>query len=371
MRIGFFADILRNKTTGIERHVYNIIEQLLEIDKDNEYILIHTKDTKIQLSRHIETFILENRFKFPGGKIFNLCLSSREKFRRNFDLLHCPFHEVPFLFNPPVKTVVTVHDITACLFPRYHPLRRTIDYKILFKPVLRRVNRIIAISENTRKDLIEHFKLPEDKIDIIPPGCDTIFRTITDQSQIMRIKEKYSLPDKFILSVSTLEPRKNFVGIIRAYSIFKKKRDNVPKLVIVGGKGWGYNPIFSEVKKLKLEKHIIFTGYVPDEDLPFIYNASSLFVFASFYEGFGLPPLEAMACGIPTLCTSDTSFFEATGNAAVSINPYDVEDIAEKIERVLNSKSLREDLIQKGLRQAGKFNWKETAQKTLEVYRKL
>jgi glycosyltransferase involved in cell wall biosynthesis len=235
------------------------------------------------------------------------------------------------------------------------------------KKQLREADKIIAVSKNTKNDIIELFKVKEEKIKVIYPGIDKAFKEIDKKSEKVKlIKEKYKLPESYLLYLGTLEPRKNIIGIIKAYEIFREKNIDFKKykLVIAGGTGWKSNKIFKTHKKSKYYHDIIFLGYINKKDKSYLYNGAKIFLFPSFFEGFGFPPLEAMACGVPTIVGNNSSLSEAVGDSAIQVNPYKQELVAKAIENLLKDNGLYEKYKEKGLRKSLQFNW----DKTYKVY---
>jgi glycosyltransferase involved in cell wall biosynthesis len=284
------------------------------------------------------------------------------------NIIHDPSVISPTLLSIKSKKIVTVYDLVPFIYPKLHPNQTLWSYRLFFKKILNKSDMIITISQNSKKDLMRLFKINENKIKVIQLAVSEEFR-ILDDEQKKSAKQNNPL-GKFILFVGTLEPRKNIPGLLRAFYQLKKKGFE-HKLVIVGKKGWKYEDIFRTIKKLNLKKEVIFLGYVPQEEIINLYNAADLFVFPSLYEGFGLPPLEAMACGCPVVVSNTSSMPEVCGNAALYVNPYNVPEIAQAMERVLTDTKLKKDMIKKGLKQAKKFSWEKNARETLEVYEEL
>lgn len=239
-------------------------------------------------------------------------------------------------------------------------------YKFLFPRTLKTADRIIAVSNSTKRDLINYFNIPEEKIKVILEAADEKFKLL-NKEEINEVKQKYNLNFPFILYVGTLEARKNIPTLIKAF--YKIKKKNIEhKLVIAGKKGWKYKEIFETIDKLDLQNDVVFTGYVSDEDLPALYNAADLFVYPSIYEGFGLPPLEAMACGTPVITSNTSSLPEVVGDAGIMVDPCDVDGLTQTMCDVLTNDGLREDMIKKGLERAKMFTWEKCARETLKVY---
>ena len=261
--------------------------------------------------------------------------------------------------------IVTCHDIIPLIF--YNNIKK-LKFRYAVSGI-KNADKIIADSYNTKQDIISYFKIPDEKIKIIPLAADKIFQPL-DEVIISKIKQKYNFDFPLILYVGTLEPRKNIPTLIKAFC--KLKKEGLPHILLVTGKKDGkYKKIFEMVKKLNLQKDVIFTGYIPREDLPTIYNAVDLFVYPSLYEGFSLPPLEAMACGTPVITSNTSSLPEVVGDAGIMVNPYEIDGLAKAMYEVLTDCGLREDMIKKGLKRAKMFSWERTAKETLEVYQEV
>ena len=281
------------------------------------------------------------------------------------------FH-APDFFLPPVKsstkTIVTVHDLSYIREPDTVMPGMADHLNSSVPRSVKRANHVIAVSEATRQDLIELYDTPAEKITTLYHGVTAEFQPSTDETRQAAIRQKYGLEVRpFILSVSTLQPRKNFRRLIQAFAHL----DSTYGLVIVGGRGWQYETIFQEVKKQGLIDRVIFPGFVEDADLPWLYNMADLFVYPSLYEGFGLPILEAMACGTPVVASNQSSLPEVVGQAGLLVNPRDVEALATAMQRMLVDRVLRGQLVEAGFKQAKKFTWSDMAGKLLALYQKL
>ena len=280
------------------------------------------------------------------------------------DLFHGPDFTLPPL-RAGTKAIVTVHDLSYLRLPFcFKPA--LLDYLVTNVPrAVHRANWVLADSESTRRDAIELLKVPEDKVGVLYPGVESRFRPILDVQARARVRTKYDLPKRFILSVGTVQPRKNYERLVQAFS-----RLQVPglSLVIVGGKGWLYEKLFQRVNELSLQDRVMFTGYVDDIDLPVVYNLAEVFVFPSLYEGFGIPPLEAMSCGIPVVAANNSSLPEAVGHAGLLVNAEDVEALAHALSRILDDSTLRQALIGQGLLHAKQFTWERAAHTLLDTY---
>ena len=233
--------------------------------------------------------------------------------------------------------------------------------------MLKRSDKIIAVSYSTKQDLMNYFKISDNKIKVIYEAADQIFQPLSSE-KVQHFKDKYDLNYQYILYVGTLEPRKNIPLIIKAFYILNKEGFQ-HKLVIAGKKGWKYKTIYQLIDKLNLQKEVIFIGFIPDNDLPALYNAANLFVYPSLYEGFGLPPLEAMSCGCPVITSNISSLPEVVGDAGIMIDPYSVDELYEAMHKVLINEIVRKDMIKKGLERSQMFSWTKTAEETLKIYK--
>jgi glycosyltransferase involved in cell wall biosynthesis len=281
-------------------------------------------------------------------------------------LFHATEHLLPKLTH--ARSVFTLHDTAYLLFPEYHLPRNRIYLRAMMPRFLERADRVIAVSENTRRDALRLYRLDPGKIEVIPEGVDARFRPEVDDTIVSAVRRRYDLPERFILCISTIEPRKNLTTLLEAYAALRHDHPDV-RLVIVGGKGWLFERFFERLRSLGLEGEVVLTGYVPDEDVPALLNAAELFAFPSEFEGFGLPPLEAMACGVPVVCSNAASLPEVVGEAGVLLPPRDVAAWVEAFGRLLDDAQLREDLRARGLERASRFTWDAAARRTLDVYR--
>jgi glycosyltransferase involved in cell wall biosynthesis len=236
---------------------------------------------------------------------------------------------------------------------------------------VRRANHIIAVSEATKRDLVRLTGTPENKITVIHEAAEPIYFPIHDHDVLSQVHAKYHLPEQYILFVGTIEPRKNLPTLIRAFHELIGKYKAQADLAIVGKQGWLYDQVYQLVGDLGLEKRVRFLGRVPSADLPHLYNASQMLVLPSYYEGFGLPPLEAMACGVPVVVSESSAIPEVVGDAGLRVACEDVEGFTVAMWRLLTDESLRTDMIAKGLKRVRCFSWERAARETLEVYRRV
>jgi glycosyltransferase involved in cell wall biosynthesis len=286
------------------------------------------------------------------------------------DLLHALAFVAPLA--APCPFVVTIYDLSFLRYPEaFRPLNRWYLTQFTAHSV-KRAKAVIAISESTRQDVINLLGVPPERVHTVYCGADEKFRPLPP-AKVDAFKADYQLPDTFILFLGTLEPRKNVDGLIRAYSSWRAREPDAPPLVVAGGKGWYYSKIFELVESLNLTESIRFPGYISQEELPLWYNAASLFVYPSHFEGFGLPVLEAMACGIPVITSTVSSLPEVAGRdgAAWLVSPTDDEALAQAMAKLMANADLRASMSERGLAQAAKFRWEKTARETVAIYQKV
>ncbi len=286
--------------------------------------------------------------------------------------------DVTHFFNyivPPFvhgKTVVTVHDMVYRAYPETVRGRTKHMLDLGLVTSMHRADRIVTDSEFSRSEIIKYYPEFSDKIRVVPCGVDTEqFHPETDADKIAAMRNKYGIPKNYFLYLGTLEPRKNLERLIDAYAQFAKKQTNPPTLVLAGGKGWLYDGIFAKVKSLGLEQHVLFTQYIDSADMCALMSSALAFTFPSIYEGFGMPPLEAMACGTPVLVSDAASLPEVTGDCAVIVKPDDTGSIADGLERLYNDENLRRRLSAEGLERAKLFSWERSAQMLHAIYEEI
>ena len=364
MRIGVDYTAAVRQKAGIGRYVRELFKHLGKIDRQNSYILLVPRDSALHpLPANFRYLRLpfSERMMYIFWQRLRIPLPA-EAFTGPLALFHSPDFVLPPLAGTP--SILTIHDLSFLRVPDCFT-QNLLNY--LSKAVPRSVRRadfILADSENTRKDLVELMGLAPERVEVLYAGVGENFKP----SDGGKARARYKLPERFILSLGTLEPRKNFARLIRAFA--RLKRSDL-KLVIAGRKGWLYEEIFMAVKECGLENDVIFPGYVEDEDLPSLYSAAELFVYPSIYEGFGLHPLEAMACGTPVVASEAPPLPEVLGDAALFFPPYDEEAIASAMEKALLDEGLRRKLRERGFARSALFSWEKSAQKLLEIYHRL
>jgi glycosyltransferase involved in cell wall biosynthesis len=356
---------------GAGNYIIQLIRALASLKVNDEFVIFAQKRGHAQISLpendSVEWIILEDRN--PGSRlIWEQTLFPQLVKKSGVNLLHSLHYTRPMKL--PCASVVTFHDMTFFLYPELHTLAKRLFFPLAIRASARRADALIADSESTRQDAIQVLGISPEKIKTTQLGVDPAFRPINDTAAKGKIAEKYDLPEKFILYVGLIEPRKNLPILISAFKRLIDSGENY-KLVLVGRYGWMYKDLLRQINNLDLEGKVHFTGYVSQEDLPLVYNLSSLFVYPTIYEGFGLPALEAMACGVPVITTDVSSLPEIVGEAGILIPVNDVEALYGSMIEVLRNEDLRRKMINKGMQRAAKFTWEQTAKLTFQVYQQV
>jgi glycosyltransferase involved in cell wall biosynthesis len=288
-----------------------------------------------------------------------------ELMRLGLDVLHSPDFIPPH--RPSCRSVITVHDLAFLLYPHFLT-KESARYYGHIDQAVRWTDHIIAVSESTKRDTMQHLGVPEDKITVVYEAANPLFRPVDGDEAREEVRNRHGVEGPFILFVSTIEPRKNVPTLLRAvWQLLECYKEDV-RLVLAGGKGWLFQDAFAVVEELNLDSRVHFVGRVSSEDLLNLYNAAEMLAHPAFYEGFGLPPLEAMACGLPVVVANVASLPEVVGDAGLLIDPHDADELTVAMWRILNDTSLREEMQRKGLRQAERFSWQRAARETLEIY---
>lgn len=371
--------LVKVNKTGIGWCVQNLLMNLPHMDGVSyqlNYFSLGTNDEQLKSIEHYKSF---------GYQIKKCNWCESRVYRIMSNIIPLPYSHffgddsnVSVFFNyivPPGvrgRKIVLVYDMVYKAFPETVKKRTKSLLKMSLEKTCERADHIITISEFSKREIIKYLGIPEGKISIMPCGVDlSIYHPDYSEEMIVKTLGKYNVPRNYLLYLGTLEPRKNIVRMIEAYSLAKEKNTDIPKLVMAGGKGWVYSRIFETVHRLKLEDDIIFTGYISEFDVPMLMKGARAFLFPSLYEGFGMPPLEAMACGTPVLVSNVASLPEVVGEASIKVDPFSVESIKSGIELITYDESIRIELSQKGLERAKMFTWDRAAQVLLGTIKTL
>ncbi|MGE0129585.1 MAG: glycosyltransferase family 4 protein [Blastocatellales bacterium] len=372
MHIGIDAHAIGARQGGNETYIRNLIKSLAGIDGENRYTIYLANARAAAQWREGFTNQYKNfsvRLLPPPTPLVRVpVFLAYELFRRPVDVLHVQYTAPPFCRVP---VVATIHDLAFERMPETFTRRGSFQLKLTVRRTAKKAARIATVSEYSRQDLLGIYKLPPEKVVVTYNGIESHFTPQqASPNEAEQIRQRFGVSRDFLLAVGSLQPRKNLVRLIRAYSKLRSEREDfTPQLVIVGRKLWLTDGIFDEVNRQRWADDVILTGYVADEDLPALYRAARAFVYPSLFEGFGLPPLEAMACGTPVVTSGVSSLPEVTGDAALLIDPNDEQALANALIEILNNERLRVELREKGIAQAGKFTWRDAAEKTLRLYR--
>jgi len=371
MRIGFDISAQSLPRSGIGQYQIHLLEALLRLDKENDYLLYafnlrnRERFSSIRFpSDHYQMKVIP----FPQRLITFWWMKFRspplERMAGDCDLFQVS--EVCIQPAKKAKTVAMVHDLTTLLFPQYH----TAGNRFLHNQRFRRLNKvdgILANSEATKRDILNHLDIRPEKVFVIPLGADERFRPMKKED-IHPVLQKYQLDKPYILFVGTLEPRKNAETLVRAFNELKQRHSIPHELVLAGRKGWLFEPILKTIGFSPFKGDIRLLDYVEDSEVPALMNGATVFSYPSFYEGFGLPVLEAMQCGAPVVTSSVSSLPEVGGGACLYIHPESADELAETLYRVIRDYSLQKILSEKGIERAKQFSWDRCAEETLKAY---
>jgi glycosyltransferase involved in cell wall biosynthesis len=366
MRIGIDAHAIGSRTAGNETYIKNLIAALAEIDSENQYVLFFTsKNIASEWAGRFKNFGVH--LVRPHNRYLRIPVSlPLAVMQAGVDLLHVQYTAPPVCSKP---VVTTIHDLSFEHLPEFYTPRERYLFHLAISFTARRAARILTVSEYSRQDLLTTYKLSPEKVVVTPDAIGSQFGPVGEAEKLNSIRKKYGIEKEYLLSVGTLQPRKNFVRLIKAYDALRSSDDEFGhQLVIVGKKGWLYHDIFRVAQGSRYLEDIRFTGYVDDDDLPGLYSGAAAFVYPSIFEGFGLPVLEAMACGTPVVTSNSSSLPEVVGDAGLTVDPYDELALQKAIQRVVFDEALRKKLVRRGLAQAQKFSWQQTAEMTLKVY---
>lgn len=364
VRIGFDARKLHD--FGIGTYIRNLLRQLARLDHTSEFVLLSRAadvETLRQLGPNFRP-VVETAGNYSAAEQIKVPLALR---REGVTLFHAPHYVLPPLVSCP--SVVTIHDCIHLMFPQYLPNRFALTYARTFLSLAaRRATRVITVSESSKRDILRFVDTAPDKIDVIYNAYDERFGEEPREEDVVRVRERYQLQDEFVLYAGNVKPHKNVERLIDAFHLVRQRGLDHLKLVVIGDEVSHYASLRRAVHRYNLHRYVRFLGYMPEDTLAIMYRLAGVFVFPSLYEGFGLPPLEAMASGTPVVVSNVSSLPEVAGDAAILVNPLDPSDIADGIVRVLTNDDLRRDLRRKGVERARQFSWEASARRVREIY---
>ena len=364
MRIGIDARKLHD--FGIGTYIRNLLRELGKLDRDTDYVILSRPDDDMTVRAFGENFrpvaVTAGNYSFAEQIAIPYALA-----RQHVDLFHAPHYVLPPLVRCP--SVVTIHDCIHLMFPQYLPNRWALTYaRTSISMAAKRSTRVLTVSESSKRDIQRFVDIPPGKIDVIYNSFDPRFGVEPDADTVDRVRERYQLQSEFVLYAGNVKPHKNLERLIDAFQIVRSRGLDHLKLILIGDEISKYTALRRAVHKHQLHNYVRFLGYLPEDTLAVMYRLAGVFVFPSLYEGFGLPPLEAMASGTPVVTSNVSSLPEVAGDAAVLVDPYNAEAIADGIYRVLTDNDLRSDLRRRGPQRARQFSWESSVRRVREIY---
>ena len=369
MRIAIDAHSVGNQLAGNETYAVNLIEALAAVDQSNQYTLYVTRQSAIdRFANRWPNFNVKRTV--PHTPLVRIPVTLSAELRRNpVDVLHVQYTAPPLA---PCSVVATIHDLSFEHLPETFNRRSRAQLRLTVRRTARKAAQILTLSEFSRRDIVDTYRIAPDRVSVTPAAAPSHFKPIEDETELRKIREIYGIERDYILSVSSIQPRKNLIRLIEAYSCLRGLRPEgkLPQLILVGKRGWLDNETFRAAQRHSANNDIAFTGYVAENDLSALYSGATCFVYPSFFEGFGLPVLEAMQCGAPVIAGNRTSIPEVVGNAGLLFDPFDTNSLVQALTRVLDDSEYRAALRIQGLERAREFDWKQTARMTLQAYQK-
>ena len=369
MRIAIDAHSVGTQLAGNETYAVNLIEALAAVDQSNQYTLYVTRQSAIdRFANRWPNFDVKRTV--PHTPLVRIPVTLSAELRRNpVDVLHVQYTAPPLA---PCPVVATIHDLSFEHLPETFNRRSRAQLRLTVRRTARKAAQILTLSEFSRRDIVDTYRIAPDRVSVTPAAAPSHFKPIEDETELRKIREIYGIERDYILSVSSIQPRKNLIRLIEAYSCLRGSRPEgkLPQLVLVGKRGWLDNETFRAAQRHSANNDITFTGYVVEKDLPALYSGATCFVYPSFFEGFGLPVLEAMQCGAPVIAGNRTSIPEVVGKAGLLFDPFDTNSLVQALTRVLDDSEYRAALRIQGLERAREFDWKQTARMTLQAYQK-
>lgn len=365
MRIAILGDALDLQYAGIHVYLRELLTALAAVDPQNEYLLVRPRPGGE--FRNMEELIVPVHSSVPGHQRLRVFTSiPRLLTRKGVDVVLEPAHFGPFCLPEKVKRVTVIHDLTPVLFPEFHPLASSLVQKIALPFILKKADCIIANSTHTRQDIENFYPFSKGKVSIVMPGREAIFQPGGDDA----VLEKFGIRKPYLLAVGTIEPRKNLDTLLTAYEEFRRQSGQALQLVLAGKKGWKNESFFKALSESPFREDVVLTGYTERHELPVLYSMARLFIYPSLYEGFGLPVLEAMACGAPVLISNASSLPEVGGGAAAYFDPHAVEDLTKKLLELTRDEGKLLKMRELSLTQAAQFSWEQSARQLVSIFQK-
>jgi glycosyltransferase involved in cell wall biosynthesis len=365
MHIAIIADSIDKQTAGIHYYTKNMIIHLLKNDTNNTYSIIKLNSNKIK--DDITSITLENTFSFLRNDPYRTFISLPKLLRKlNPDVVIEPAHFGPFNLPKHIKRVTVIHDLTPLKFSTFHRFSSSFLQKIFFPLIINKADLLITNSKHTSKDVIQYFPNSSKKIKTIYLGKADFFKPVESQ----KVLDEYKINDPYFLTIGTIEPRKNFINLLEAYQTFREQNATRINLVIGGNVGWKSKSFFKKYFQHPYRNDIKLIGYAERADLPYLYSHAEAFIYPSYYEGFGLPVLEAMACGCPCIISNTSSLPEVGGLAVLYIDPFRPQSIVEKMELLTSSDNKKTKLKADSINQANKFSWGNFANEFIQILEK-
>lgn len=363
MKIAILAGPLDNQSAGVHTYTKGLVGALLQYDRENEYVLIREKKGS-DLPSKVQQVVIPNLRFLPLFASLRLFVIIPLVIRRlGVDAVVEPAHFGPFNLPRHIRRITVIHDLTPLLFPHFHRWHSQMLQRLMLRRILKKTHLILAVSQHTYSDLARLFPFTKPKTVVLPPGCDSFFRP--DPSKA--VLKKWRIDAPYFLFVGTIEPRKNLILLLQAYHRFREQNKERILLVFAGGKGWKYRPFYDELAQHPYRKDIHLAGYVDKQDLPALYTHALALVYPSLYEGFGLPVLEAMACGAVVICSNQSSLPEVGGAAALYFDPEDGAGLLSHMQAIVQDESPANKKKALSLQQAATFSWESTVRLFVEA----